>query len=56
MKRMSTAVTHPCHRDDRPDLRDGGPMTIEQIVARIRWLDEVLMVLQREPREKGVTH
>ena len=31
-------------------------MTIEQIVTRIRWLEEVLKTLQREPPEKGVTH
>ena len=31
-------------------------MTIEQMVARIRWLDEMLKILQRKPTEKGVLH
>ncbi len=31
-------------------------MTIEQIVTRIRWLDEVLKALQREPPQNGATH
>ena len=56
MKRMNTAATRPCHRHDRADLRDGGRMTIERIVARIRWLDEMLKALQRKSPEKGVTH
>ena len=31
---------------DARDDCDGADMTVEQIVARIRWLDETLMVLQ----------
>jgi hypothetical protein len=57
MKRMSTAATR--HRPDRPDrrdLRDEGRVTIDQLVERIRWLDEVLKTLQPTPPEKGVTH
>jgi hypothetical protein len=54
MKRMSTAATR--HRPDRRDLRDEGRVTIDQLVERIRWLDEVLKTLQRTPPEKGVTH
>ena len=40
MRRLVTA-------DARHD-RDDADMTVEHIVARIRWLDEMLMMLQRE--------
>jgi hypothetical protein len=33
---------------DARDDCDDADMTVEQIVARIRWLDEMLMVLQHE--------
>lgn len=53
MKRSNAAS--PRHRDDHVDLQQR-PMTVEQIVARIRWLDLMLKALQRNPTEKGVLH
>ena len=54
MKR-SNAASSPRHRDDHVDLQQR-PMTVDQIVARIRWLDEMLTALQRNPTENGVLH